>query len=156
MKVVVLLVLVIAAPCASAQAVHKWTDSKGVVHYGDRAPSGIATEQVELEPPPPEEGVVHSRAPAQPAPVEPAPAAAQALDIVMYSRADCGYCAKARRYFAERGVPYRELDVERYAQARAEWKRLGGKGVPLFVINGAVSSGFSAGGMSARLARHGW
>ena len=40
--------------------------------------------------------------------------------------------------------------------ANAEWKRLGGRGVPLFVINRDVSSGFSEGGMARRLARYGW
>ena len=74
----------------------------------------------------------------------------------MYGRTDCGYCAQARRFFADRGIAYRELDVTADAQAHARWKQLGGTGVPLFVINGKVAHGFSAESMQARLTRLGW
>ena len=83
-------------------------------------------------------------------------AAPQRLEIGMYARSDCGYCAKARQYFARRGLRYVEKDVQRDARAHAEWKRLGGTGVPLFVINRNVSRGFSESSMAKRLARYGW
>lgn len=157
MRIVLAALLALGSACALAQPVFKWTDAQGLVHYGDAPPSNAAVEQVAIEPPPPDAGLPATPASSSvSAPIAETVPQAQSLDIVMYSRADCGYCAKARRYFAARGIGYREKDVERYAQSRAEWKRLGGQGVPLFVINGQVSSGFSEGGMSRRLAAYGW
>ena len=142
MRIIVLVVALVAAALAIAQPVYKWTDAQGVVHYGDKSPVDAKVEEVQIE-----------AAPARAATRASAPASA--LDVVMYARADCGYCARARRYFAERGIRYVEKDVQRNAQTTAEWKRLGGVGVPLFVINGEVSSGFDPGTMTQRLARYG-
>ena len=157
MRILAFVCLAALSASALAQPVYKWTDAQGVVHYGDRPPADAATEEVPIAPPTPEAAAWEPAAAnaTQTAAAEPA-AAPQPLDIVMYARSDCGYCAKARKYFAQRGIGYRELDVERYAQAKAEWKRLGGVGVPLFVINGKVHRGFSASGMDQWLARYGW
>ena len=161
MKSIAFACLALFAASALAQPVYKWTDAQGVVHYGDRPPADAATEEVPIEPPTPEAAAWEPAAANTSATAPGDPAAQQAatpqpLDIVMYARSDCGYCAKARKYFAQRGIGYRELDVERYAQAKAEWKRLGGIGVPLFVINGKVHRGFSASGMDQWLSRYGW
>jgi hypothetical protein len=50
MKPINALALAAAALCATAQAVdvYKWTDSKGVVHYGDRPASGVAASTVSV------------------------------------------------------------------------------------------------------------
>ncbi len=160
MRIVPLVVLLILSSVAQAQAVYKWTDEQGVVHYGDRAPSNTQTEEIAIARSPPVPGAaIDAGAPHDPLrSVSQAPVAAQPqpLDIVMYARADCGYCAKARRFFAERSIPYLELDVQRNAKAHAEWKSFGGQGVPLFVINRIVSRGFSEPSMTKQLARHGW
>lgn len=99
--------------------VYKWTDNQGVVHYGDRPPVDQRAESVSIDPAP--EFV------AQPQPaIEPTEAEldrARPLRIVMYSRSDCGYCKKARRYFSQNGIAYRERDIERGKQAHARWKR---------------------------------
>ena len=44
------LVLVLAALCPLARAVdvYKWTDGKGVVHYGDRPASGVAASTLSV------------------------------------------------------------------------------------------------------------
>ena len=55
MKVLVLLAIVAAAsPClAEAQQAYKWTDEKGLVHYGDAPPQDKKTEAraIDLAPP---------------------------------------------------------------------------------------------------------
>lgn len=140
---------------AQAQAVHKWKDANGVVHFSDRPPPSGISEQVRIDAAPPPSsnpGVTDSN----PAKSEDPAAQRPPLDIVMYSTAECGYCAQARKYFAARRIPFHDFDIDRYAQARAEHKRLGGKGVPVFVINGNVSRGFDAERMSRRLAHLGW
>lgn len=56
-------------------------------------------------------------------------------EVVLYSTSWCGYCAKTRAYFAENQIPYTDLDIEQSEIAHSEFKRLGGVGVPLVVVN---------------------
>jgi glutaredoxin len=71
---------------------------------------------------------------AQPQPPQP---------VVMYATAWCPYCAKARAYFARTGTAYTEYDIEKSADARAEFKRLGGRGVPLILVGNEKMAGFN-------------
>jgi len=50
MKLIHSFALAAATLCAAAHAVdvYKWTDSKGVVHYGDRPASGVAASTVSV------------------------------------------------------------------------------------------------------------
>jgi len=148
------LALLLSLP-AFAQTVYKWTDANGTVHYGDRPPDEAQAQSVDIAPLPSE-----SIGP-QPTKSEPKENNEQAparppLTIVMYARETCVFCIRARQYFAQRGLNYLEKDVDHDARAEAEWKRLGGTGVPLFVINGNVARGFNAGTMTKRLAAYGW
>jgi len=70
--------------------------------------------------------------------------------IYMYATDWCGYCAKARAYFDERGIEYIEYDIDKDADAKQRHTNLGkiatGKqervGVPLFVIDTEILLGF--------------
>jgi glutaredoxin len=82
----------------------------------------------------------------RPAPAQPAQAAqaqAQSVPVVMYATAWCPYCAKARAYFKRTNTAYVEHDIERSAEARAEFKSLGGRGVPLILVGGEKLRGFN-------------
>lgn len=74
--------------------------------------------------------------------------------IVMYATKTCGYCAKARAYFTERGVPWEERDIETSAQAAREFKSLGGVGTPLILIGDERLVGFQASKIDAALAKN--
>jgi len=85
-----------------------------------------------------------------PAPISPPPAAstpqsqpAAAVPVVMYATAWCPYCAKARAYFKQTNTAYVEHDIEKSADAHAEFRRLGGRGVPLILVGNEKLSGFS-------------
>ena len=88
-----------------------------------------------------------------PAPVSPPPAAsspqasqaqpAAAVPVVMYATAWCPYCAKARAYFKRTNTAYVEHDIEKSADAHAEFKRLGGRGVPLILVGSEKLRGFN-------------
>ncbi len=80
-------------------------------------------------------------------------AAAASGPVVLYATSWCRYCAQARAYFAKNGIAYIEHDVEKSASANAEFKRLGGKGVPLIVHAGQTMRGFSEQGFESLLAR---
>jgi len=73
--------------------------------------------------------------------------------VVLYATTWCGYCAKARRFFAENHIPYQELDVENSDEGRKAYQRLGGGGVPIIVINGSqVIRGFDPEAIAEALA----
>ena len=61
----------------------------------------------------------------------------------------------ARAYFRKHGIDYVEHDVEKSAEAKAEFTRLGGKGVPLVVLGRAAMNGFSESGFETLLERSG-
>lgn len=81
--------------------------------------------------------------------------AATAADakVVMYATKTCGYCAKARAYFAEHGTSWEERDIETSAQAAREFKSLGGVGTPLIVIGEEHIAGFQPQRIDAALAK---
>ena len=74
-------------------------------------------------------------------------------DVVMYATSWCPYCAQARAYFARAGIAYVEHDVEKSASAHVEFKRLGGRGVPLIVVGREKLKGFSEQSFEHLLAR---
>lgn len=78
---------------------------------------------------------------------------ADALPVVMYATAWCPYCAKARAYFKRTGTAYTEHDIEKSADARAQFKRLGGRGVPLILVGDEKMAGFSELAFESLLAR---
>jgi mycoredoxin len=61
---------------------------------------------------------------------------ATAGQIVMYSTRWCGDCGSARRVFAEVGVAYREIDVDRDPEAAERVRELnrGMRSVPTIVF----------------------
>ena len=64
--------------------------------------------------------------------------------IVLYSADWCGFCRKAKRYLARRGVDHevRDVDDPRYAE---ELKRkTGSRSIPVIDVDGRVLTGFSA------------
>ena len=63
--------------------------------------------------------------------------------VVMYATAWCPYCAKARAYFKGTNTAYTEYDIEKSVDAHAEFKRLGGRGVPLILVGSDRLRGFN-------------
>lgn len=74
-------------------------------------------------------------------------------EVVMYGTAWCGYCAKTRQYFAAHGIRYTEHDIEASDEGRRGFEALGGRGIPVVVIDGTVVQGFNAEAMDSLLAR---
>ena len=131
----------------AAAQVYRWTDEKGRVVYGNEPPPGAKSSAVQ------------NRINSYSGPPEVQRAATVAPNdantVTMYATSWCGYCAQARAYFAKKGVPYIEHDVEKSQAAHAEFKRLGGRGVPLIVHGANTMRGFRAESFDALLARNG-
>lgn len=77
------------------------------------------------------------------------------MNVNIYTTPTCGYCHQAKRFLAERGVPYVEYDVSRDQAAAEEMVRLTGHmGVPVIVIDGEVVIGFDRPRLEQLLAIH--
>ena len=63
-------------------------------------------------------------------------------DVVMYGTSWCGYCASARSFLHQAGVPFTEYDIEKSPRARREYDRIGGRGVPVFTVGKVVIQGY--------------
>ncbi len=68
---------------------------------------------------------------------------ALAGDVVLFSTAWCGYCKKAKAYLADKGIAYREVDIETSTGAVAYAQAGGQQGVPLLLAKGQRVVGFS-------------
>ena len=66
-------------------------------------------------------------------------------DVIMYSASWCGYCKNARELLNSKDVAFKEFDIEQSSQANSEMKALGGRGVPVLLIQGEVVKGFNQG-----------
>ena len=63
--------------------------------------------------------------------------------VVMFSTPTCTYCKKAKKYFREKQIPFRDVDVSRdQAAARDMVKRSGQQGVPQIQIGSKMIIGF--------------
>ncbi|KQV51409.1 hypothetical protein ASE26_23275 [Duganella sp. Root198D2] len=71
--------------------------------------------------------------------------------VVLYGTETCPYCAKARAYFKENGIAYADLDVGKPGESREEFKKLGGKNVPLLLIGERRIDGFNVAVIHAAL-----
>ena len=63
--------------------------------------------------------------------------------VVLYATSWCGYCKKTRELFAEHRIAYVEYDIERDREGYEEYRRLGGRGVPVVNANGTIIHGYS-------------
>ena len=106
-----------------------------------------------------------STAPAPPATAANAPAAeAPAADgapagnqgsaadqrVVIYTTPTCPHCHRALKHMQARNIPYLQKDIRDNPANHAEFKRIGGRGVPHILIGDQVMVGFSPQGFDQR------
>ncbi|WP_164513421.1 glutaredoxin family protein [Thiosocius teredinicola] len=72
-------------------------------------------------------------------------------EVILYGTAWCGYCNQARRLFADHGVSYLDVDIEKSSEGKAQFDRLGGRGVPLIVVGDRKIRGFDKRALLAEL-----
>lgn len=137
---------------------YKWVDQDGRTHFSDRPASQGPSEQVTIQTQPvvSDDSTSEAMATEQPEPGSADKPGKKPVDIVMYATQTCGYCRKARALFSERGVAWREVDIESTTQARQEFKDRGGQGVPLIFINGRTIRGFNEVQLRSTLGQYGY
>ena len=63
--------------------------------------------------------------------------------VIVFSTPTCSFCNTAKRYFREKGIKFRDVDVSRdQAAARDMVRRSGQQGVPVIDIGGKIVVGF--------------
>ena len=63
--------------------------------------------------------------------------------VIVFSTPTCSFCNMAKKYFREKGIQYRDVDVSRdMAAARDMMRRSGQQGVPVIDIGGKIVVGF--------------
>ena len=61
----------------------------------------------------------------------------------MYSAEWCGICKRAKSFMDSEGIPYKEYDVDESSKGKRDFKKLNGKGVPIFLVGDQRMNGFS-------------
>ncbi|MEZ0395974.1 MAG: Uxx-star family glutaredoxin-like (seleno)protein [Anaerolineales bacterium] len=63
--------------------------------------------------------------------------------VIIFTTPTCAFCNMAKKYFRERGVRFKEVDVSRDAAAARDMvRRSGQQGVPVIDIGGKIVVGF--------------
>lgn len=133
MKLAALVALAVLAGAVQAQTVYRWVDANGRIQYTtEKPPAGAQATTVQGR----VSSVGGNAAPAARPVVAKAP-------VKMYATDWCPYCRKAREFFASRGIAYTELDIEKSQAAMAEYRAIGGRGVPVILVGDARMNGFS-------------
>jgi glutaredoxin 3 len=74
--------------------------------------------------------------------------------VVLFSTSTCSWCRRAKRYFRENRVPFKEINVERDQDAaRDVVRRTGQTGVPVIKIGSKWIVGFDRERIEKELAR---
>jgi len=63
--------------------------------------------------------------------------------VILYATKWCGYCKKARSLLTENNIQFYEYDIEESQEGAKQHKSLGGKGIPVLLINGEVLKGYN-------------
>ena len=73
---------------------------------------------------------------------------------VIFSTSTCSWCRRAKRYFREKGVSFKEINAERDPAAACDLvRKTGQSGVPVIKIGGAWIVGFDRERIDKELAR---
>lgn len=123
----------------SAVDVYKWKDADGRTHVSDKPPASGAAERLQI------------RTFAGPAEASYTDKVSANQKVVMLSTTWCGVCKRAREWLLQKGVPFDEYDIERNETGKEEYRRLGGRGVPIILVGNQRMDGFSADRLAAML-----
>jgi glutaredoxin len=129
---------------AHAGKVYKWTDADGRVHFADQPVDAANAEEVKI------------RSFSGAADVILDGDDSGTREVKILTTTWCGVCKKAKTYLAGKGIYFSEYDVETSDIGRQEYKRLGGKGVPIILVGKQRMDGFSSSKLDEMLKNAGY
>jgi glutaredoxin len=141
------LAMLVWMPASMAGAIYKWKDANGVVHIGDRPPDASSSQKISVRVNTYKGGTAETRGNTS---------GSTAQKVVIYTTRRCGYCRKAKAWFAGKGVPYTEYDVENSKKGQRDYQKLGGRGVPIILVGKQRLNGFSESRLGAALRKAGY
>lgn len=127
----ILLLLLLAVAMPMRGEVYKWVDDNGKVHFSDNKPDSVQAQQLDLQ----INTYKHVTYESSLYDV--------GRQVIMYSTQWCGYCKKARRYFKKHSIPFTEYDIDKNPRAKARYKKMGARGVPVILVGDKRMNGFS-------------
>ncbi|QJR12191.1 hypothetical protein DSM104443_03276 [Usitatibacter rugosus] len=135
--------LVLAATPAFPQ-VFKWTDAQGRTHYGDKAPDDAKKQEIKVQassydgPPQIQDWAAILRRAPKGESLQPRSSGG----LTMFSATWCAPCKLAKAHMAQKGIQYRDVDIEASEKNAAEFESFGGGGVPYFIAGDKSMRGF--------------
>ena len=124
----ILLSLFLALPAFAG--VYKWKDAQGRMQYSDSPPPAAKSTQLKLQ--------------SFTGTAQVSQAIGADTGVTIYTTEWCGVCKRAKAFFAQNGVPFREWDVEKTEFGATKFQQLGGSGVPLITVGSEKMAGFDA------------
>ncbi len=128
-------------PSVSSGEVYKWRDKEGKLHFTDKPPKDQHSKKLD------EQQLANQISSFTNVTVKIEPidfgVNRQVNMPIMYSTTRCGYCAKAREFFASEGIEFKEKNIDLSKQYRQEFNEIGGKGVPLIIYGRKRMNGFN-------------
>jgi glutaredoxin len=146
--------LLVAVVPASAQ-IYLWRDGEGKAQLTTEPPKDWKPEAPRAAPPTPSVSA-GAATPNHRETLNRPVAASPETAIVMYTTSWCPHCAKARAYLRSRNISFTDHDIEQSTDANAQYKKHGGRGVPLIFVGQQRMNGFSERRMAEMLARAGY
>jgi len=121
--------------------IYKWTDENGKTHFSDKPPEHGNAETIDQQLLAAQTSSYTHVAVKE---LTTLPLANKRNSkIVMYTTSRCGYCAKARSYFAKHKISFKEKNIDTSKKYHGEFKKFGGKGVPVLFWGKFKMTGFS-------------
>jgi glutaredoxin 3 len=75
--------------------------------------------------------------------------------VIVFSTPTCGFCNQAKRYFRDKGIKFKDIDVSKDATAARDMvRRSGQQGVPVIDIGGKIVIGFDRPKINSLLGIH--
>ncbi len=142
-----ILILLMFCSTFSFAEIYKWIDEKGVVHYSEKKPEAITVEEIYIKSynkvsiEKIDESLI-SRS------IEQNQRSNRSKKVIMYSAEWCRVCKKAKKYFKKENIRYISYDIEKSKSAKARYKKLGAKGIPVIFVGKKRMNGFSIAGFN--------
>jgi len=132
--------LFIISPIVLAE-IFKWVDDDGNVHFSDNPPERAKTKKITLK-----INTYQSVQVIRPIPTRAPSNKAEPADksVIMYSAEWCGVCRRAKRFFNQNKIAFKEYDIDKSEEAKRKYKLLNARGVPVIFIDDIRLNGFSA------------
>lgn len=129
------LIITLLITSYSSGEIFTWKDAQGRTHFGDKPPAHLDSKHLKLQ----------INTISRPEVTSLDSGFGSPKQVVIYTTEWCGACRKAKGYFKQKSIPYKEYDVEKSAKGRRDYKQLKGKGVPIILVGKQRMNGFSPG-----------